>query len=83
MKTILYCLVPDKAHFLNLKVLLFFFFLYENICCGYSLEVPHQGTSIEYQQHMLSSRYNITKTRLFKYIENFYNKKGKFSDKKF
>ena len=25
----------------------------------------------------------ITKTRLFKYIENFTTKKGKFSDKKF
>ena len=26
----------------------FFLFLHENICCGYSLEVPHQGTSNEY-----------------------------------
>ena len=26
---------------------------------------------------------NITKTRLFKFIENFTTKKGKFSDKKF
>ena len=25
----------------------------------------------------------VTKTRLFKYIENFTTKKGKFSDKKF
>ena len=23
-------------------------FLYENICCGYSLEVPRRGTSNEY-----------------------------------
>ena len=28
----------------------------KNICCGYSLEVPHGGTSNEYSQHMLSCR---------------------------
>ena len=27
----------------------------ENICCGYSLEVPQQGASNEYPQHMFSS----------------------------
>ena len=32
----------------------FFFFFHENICCGYSLEVPHWGTSNEYLQHMFS-----------------------------
>ena len=26
----------------------FFLFLYKNICCGYSLETPHRGTSNEY-----------------------------------
>ena len=26
-------------------------FLQTNICCGYSLEVPHRGTSNEYPQH--------------------------------
>ena len=30
----------------------FFLFLQDNICCGYSLEVPRQGTSNEYPQHM-------------------------------
>ena len=30
---------PDKALFFNQKVI-FFLFLYENICCGYSLEAP-------------------------------------------
>ena len=25
----------------------FFLFLHKKICCGYSLEVPHQGTSNE------------------------------------
>ena len=31
-----------------------FLFLHENICCGYSLEVPQWGTSNEYPQHMFS-----------------------------
>ena len=35
---------------------IFFLFLHENICCGYSLEVPHRGTSNEYPQHMFSWR---------------------------
>ena len=35
---------------------IFFLFLYENICCGYSLEVPQWGTSNEYPQHMFSYR---------------------------
>ena len=30
----------DKMLFFNLKVLIFFLFLQENICCGYSLEAP-------------------------------------------
>ena len=33
---------------------IFFLFLYKNICCGYSLEAPHRGTSNEYPQHMFS-----------------------------
>ena len=28
--------------------------MYKNICCGFSLEAPHQGTSNEYPQHMFS-----------------------------
>ena len=32
--------------------IIFSLFLHENICCGYSLEVPQQGTSNEYPQHM-------------------------------
>ena len=31
----------------------FFLFLHKNLYCGYSLEVPQQGTSIEYPQSML------------------------------
>ena len=38
------------------KIDIFFLFLAENICCGYSLEVPHWGTSNEYPQCMFSSR---------------------------
>ena len=34
------------------KMLISFLFLHENICYGYSLEVPHQGISNEYPQHM-------------------------------
>ena len=30
--------------------------LHENICCGYSLEVPQRDASNEYPQHMFSSR---------------------------
>ena len=30
----------------------FFLFLHKNICCGYSLEAPHRGTSNVYPQHM-------------------------------
>ena len=32
----------------NRTVLIFFLFLHENICCGYSLEAPWQGASNEY-----------------------------------
>ena len=35
-----------------------------NICCGYSLEVPHRGTSNGYPQHMLSLR-NKTNIKTF------------------
>ena len=44
---------PEVA-FLQPKVPLFFLFLHENICCGYSLEVPLWGTSNEYTQHVFS-----------------------------
>ena len=36
--------------------IILFLFLYENVCCGYSLEVPHRGTSNEYPQLMFSWR---------------------------
>ena len=46
----------DKTQFQTKNVFIFFLFLNENICCGYSIEVPHRGTSNEYPQHMFSLR---------------------------
>ena len=37
---------------------------------------------LHHSGHVRSAMIHITKTRLFKYIENFKTKKGKFSDKK-
>ena len=42
--------------FYNQKILIFFSFLHENICCGYSLEVPQQGVSNEYPYDTFSWR---------------------------
>ena len=36
------------------KVLIFFLFLHENVCFGYSLEAPPWGASNEYSQHTFS-----------------------------
>ena len=44
----------------------------------YTLTVKIQGIFFQYVYYLLV----ITKTLLFKYIENFTTKKGKFSDKK-
>ena len=38
----------DKELFLNQKLSIFFLFLDENICCGYSSEAPRWDTSNEY-----------------------------------
>ena len=45
-------IAPDKRGI----HIIFFLFLDEYICCGYSLEVPHRGASNEYPQHMFSLR---------------------------
>ena len=52
--------------------IIFFLFLHEHICCGYSLEVPPWGTSNEYHHHMFSwrnkkniSTFGLTHLRLF------------------
>ena len=42
---------------IDIHILIVFILLYENVCCGYSLEAPRRGASNEYQQHMLSWRY--------------------------
>ena len=34
-----------------------FLFLHKTICCGYSLEVPHQGYSLEVPQQGTSNEY--------------------------
>ena len=41
----------NKTLILSWKVVIFYLFLHKNICFGYSLEVPHWGTSNEYPQH--------------------------------
>ena len=45
------CTSLEKIHFTIQKVLIYFLFLHENICCRYSLEVPQWGTSNEYPQY--------------------------------
>ena len=44
-----------KLHLSNLDLLArklkVFLVLEENLCCGYTLEVPHGGTSNVYPQH--------------------------------
>ena len=45
---------PDKALFFKQKkkMLIFFLFVHETVCYGYSLEAPRWGASNEYPQHM-------------------------------
>ena len=44
-------------------IYIFFLFLEENICCGYSLEVPRRGASNEYPHHTFSSE--VSKKSIF------------------
>ena len=53
------------------KLLIFYLFLYENICCGYSLEAPHRGASNEYPQHMFLGRNKKNIYQYCSYWENF------------
>ena len=48
--------------------IIFFLFLDENICCGYSLEAPRRGASNEYPQHMflLRNKNDISSFRIKK-----------------
>ena len=43
---------------------MFLLFFHENICCGYSLEVPWRGTPNEYPHHMFTWR-NKKKFNIF------------------
>ena len=47
---------PDKEFFHLKTVMILFLFHHENICCGYSLEVPQWDASNEYPQYMFSWR---------------------------
>ena len=47
-------IAPDKKSF---QVIFFFFLFQENLCCGYSLEVPHWGTSNEYHNICFHKKY--------------------------
>ena len=56
-KTCLYNFDPLKPHFYIVKlgftgVYIIFLISAQNIDCGYSLELPHQGSSNEYPQSM-------------------------------
>ena len=66
--------------------IIFFLFLHENICCGYSLEAPYQGASNEYLQHMFSWRdkKHISAFRLNKlsYCRLFFSTFFTFNDNK-
>ena len=48
-----------------------FLFLYKNICCGYSLEVPHWGASNEYPQHIFLWRNKKTNMWIPPLIGNY------------
>ena len=46
------CIATDKRGI----HIIFFLFLHENLCSGYSLEAPQRGASNEYPQRMFSWR---------------------------
>ena len=49
---ILKILQPKNGLFSDKKILIFFIFLLKDLDCGYSLELPHRGSSNEYSQSM-------------------------------
>ena len=42
-----------------------YLFLHKNICCGYSLEAPQRGASIEYSQQMFAIKTYVVGTHWF------------------
>ena len=65
-----------KMFFFNPKVLIFFLFFHENICCGYlygySLEAPHQGASNEYPQYVFLWRSKKNMINIFLLKKAYY-----------
>ena len=43
----------DKMLFFSIQKLIFSLFLHKNICCGYSLEVPHYVIVAQYDSGLL------------------------------
>ena len=54
-KKIINIILIEKVPYLLLCIY-FFLFFHKKVCCGYSSEVPHQGASNEYPQHMFPWR---------------------------
>ena len=52
--------------------IIFFLFLHEDILCGYSLEVPHRGTSNEYPQHHMFTWTNNKKINTLRFKKASY-----------
>ena len=50
------------------KIRIFFHFSAQNIDCGYSLELPHRGSSNEYPQSMSRNK----KNNVYPYKPQFY-----------
>ena len=71
-------LSPDKVFFSNEKYQCFLF-VHENVCYGYSFEVPLRGASDEYPQHKFSwrnkkkcyDRYAIWSLSIWKKLGNY------------
>ena len=78
-------------HYLNVLEILILdrisnFFFYKRRVDSIFIAVPHFRRYFIYihvNSSSTSPNLNITKTRLFNYIENFTTKKRKFSDEKF
>ena len=48
--------ISKNWKFSDTKTLIFFQFSAQNIDCGYSLELPHRGSSNEYPQSMFLAK---------------------------
>ena len=55
-----------KSLALNNWALIFFLFLHENICCGFSLKAPQLGTSNEYHKYVFVEKQE--KKKIFMWI---------------